>query len=42
MTYVSDPSAKTRTRLGMWVLIFLSILFIAAWMLNRAYWKDIK
>lgn len=42
MTYMSDPSARTRTRLGVWVLLFLGVFTIFAWMLNREYWKDIK
>lgn len=42
LTYMADPSAKTRVRLGTWVLIFLSIFSLLAWWLNREYWKDIK
>lgn len=42
MTYMSDPSAATRTRLGVWVLLFLSVFTIFAWNLNRVFWKDIK
>jgi ubiquinol-cytochrome c reductase cytochrome c1 subunit len=42
MTYMSDPSARTRTRLGVWVLMFLSIFTVLAWWLNREFWKDIK
>jgi ubiquinol-cytochrome c reductase cytochrome c1 subunit len=42
LTYMSDPSAKTRTRIGTWVLIALGIFSILAWQLNRTYWKDIK
>jgi ubiquinol-cytochrome c reductase cytochrome c1 subunit len=42
LTYVADPSAKTRMRLGVWVLFFLSIFTVLAWWLNREYWKDIK
>jgi ubiquinol-cytochrome c reductase cytochrome c1 subunit len=42
ITYMSDPSAKTRTKVGVWVLIFLGIFTIFAWNLNRVYWKDIK
>ena len=42
LTYVADPSAKTRTRLGVWVLFFLSMFTVLAWWLNREYWKDIK
>ncbi|HMS80886.1 MAG TPA: cytochrome c1 [Burkholderiaceae bacterium] len=42
LTYVADPSAKTRMRLGVWVLIFLSLFTVLAWWLNREYWKDIR
>jgi ubiquinol-cytochrome c reductase cytochrome c1 subunit len=42
LTYVSDPSAKTRVRLGTWVLMFLSLFAVMAWWLNREYWKDVK
>ncbi len=42
LTYMADPTARTRGRLGIWVLIFLGILFVATWMLNKAFWRDIK
>jgi ubiquinol-cytochrome c reductase cytochrome c1 subunit len=42
ITYMSDPSAKTRVRLGVWVLMFLGLFSIFAWRLNAAYWKDVK
>ena len=42
VTYMSDPSAQTRTRLGVWVLLFLGVFTVVAWMLNREYWKDVK
>lgn len=42
ITYMSDPTAQTRTRLGVWVLLFLGVFTIFAWMLNREYWKDVK
>lgn len=42
MTYMSDPTAKKRMQLGVWVLLFLGVFTIFAWMLNRAFWKDIK
>lgn len=42
MTYVSDPSARTRLRMGVWVLMFLGLLIFLTWWLNREYWKDIK
>ncbi|MCD6734231.1 MAG: cytochrome c1 [Burkholderiaceae bacterium] len=42
ITYMSDPTAQTRTRLGVWVLLFLGLFTVFAWMLNREYWKDVK
>jgi ubiquinol-cytochrome c reductase cytochrome c1 subunit len=42
VTYMSDPTAQTRTRLGVWVLLFLGVFTVFAWMLNREYWKDVK
>lgn len=42
MAYMADPSASTRTRLGVWVLLFLGLFFVFVWRLNAAYWKDIK
>ncbi|MFM1989827.1 MAG: hypothetical protein RJA99_2784 [Pseudomonadota bacterium] len=42
LTYVADPSAKTRMRLGTWVLLFLGMFTVLAWWLNREYWKDVK
>jgi ubiquinol-cytochrome c reductase cytochrome c1 subunit len=42
LTYVADPSAKTRTRVGVWVLLFLGLLCVFTWNLNRVFWKDVK
>jgi ubiquinol-cytochrome c reductase cytochrome c1 subunit len=42
IAYMSDPTARTRARLGVWVLLFLGVFTLFAWLLNRAYWKDIK
>jgi ubiquinol-cytochrome c reductase cytochrome c1 subunit len=42
ITYMGDPSAKSRVRLGVWVLIFLGLFSIFAWRLNASYWKDVK
>ncbi|MFA7503201.1 MAG: cytochrome c1 [Burkholderiaceae bacterium] len=42
ITYMSDPTARKRTQLGIWVLLYLGVLFVAAWVLNRAFWKDVR
>lgn len=42
MNYMSDPTASTRSRLGIWVMLFLLLFIASAWKLNREFWKDIK
>lgn len=42
LQWMAEPAQNTRVRLGVWVLLFLSVLTLFAWRLNAAYWKDIK
>ncbi|MDP5009186.1 MAG: cytochrome c1 [Glaciimonas sp.] len=42
MTWMGEPAAATRKRLGVWVLLFLGLFFVLAWRLNASYWKDVK
>ena len=42
LTYMADPSAKSRARIGVWVLLFLTLMCLITWNLNRVYWKDVK
>ena len=41
LQYVAEPSALERQRIGVFVLLFLAILFGFAYLLNREYWKDV-
>ena len=41
LSYMGDPVKVERERLGMFVLIFIAIFFIFAYLLNREYWKDV-
>jgi len=41
LTYVAEPMAEDRERIGIYVLLFLAFLFIWVWLLNREYWKGI-
>ena len=41
MAYLSDPGKDKRHHLGFYVLLFIVILFILVWLLNREYWRDI-
>lgn len=41
MTYMAEPVAMSRTRIGIYVFLFLAVLLIFTVLLNREYWKDI-
>ena len=42
MTWMAEPAAQTRKKLGVWVLFLLSIFVLFAWLLSKSYWKDVK
>jgi ubiquinol-cytochrome c reductase cytochrome c1 subunit len=42
LQWMAEPAQNTRVRIGVWVLLFLSIFTFIAWRLNAAFWKDIK
>ncbi len=41
LVYVGEPSKLQANAIAPWVLLFLVILFIPVYLLNREYWKDI-
>lgn len=41
LAYAGEPAALKRQRMGVYALFFVSLLFVAAWLLNREYWKDV-
>ncbi|WP_346839322.1 ubiquinol-cytochrome c reductase [Microbulbifer sp. SAOS-129_SWC] len=41
MEYVAEPVKSRRTHIGVYVLAFILVFFIFAWLLNREYWKDV-
>ena len=42
LQWMSEPAQGQRTRLGVWVLIFLAVFTVFAWRLSAAYWRDVK
>ncbi len=42
LNWMAEPAQGTRKKLGVIVLIFLSIFAFLAWRLNESYWKDVK
>ena len=41
LTYAGEPVQLERKRLGVYVLLFLGLLFILAYALKREFWKDV-
>jgi len=42
LAYVGEPMKADRERIGIWVLLFLAVLFVFAFLLKKEYWKDVK
>ena len=42
LVYVGEPARLVRYKLGFWVIAFLFVLFIFAYLNKRAIWEDIK
>jgi len=40
--WMAEPAQNSRVRIGVWVLLFLSLFTFVAWRLNAAFWKDVK
>ncbi|HEY7886254.1 MAG TPA: cytochrome c1, partial [Cellvibrionaceae bacterium] len=41
LEYIAEPARLDRERIGIFVLLFLVVFFIFAYLLNREYWKGI-
>ncbi|MFV0276749.1 MAG: ubiquinol-cytochrome c reductase [Parahaliea sp.] len=41
LAYTAEPVAGERKRIGTFVLLFITLFFVFAWLLNREYWKDV-
>jgi ubiquinol-cytochrome c reductase cytochrome c1 subunit len=42
LDWMAEPAQNTRKKLGVVVLLFLSVFAFLAWRLNSSYWKDVK
>ena len=41
LEYVSEPAALQRHKYGIWVLLFLVVFTLLAYLLKKEYWKDV-
>ena len=42
MSWMAEPAQGTRKKLGVIVLLFLTLFAFLAWRLNESYWKEVK
>ena len=42
LDYAAEPAKVKRYQLGVWVLLFLSIFLILAYLLKQEYWKHVN
>ena len=42
LVYVGEPSAQSRKSIGIVVLFVLGVLFILAYAMKKAFWKDVR
>ena len=41
LTYVGEPAALQREATGVWVILFLAVFTLLAYLLKHEYWKDV-
>ena len=41
LQYTAEPAGLKRKTVGIWVLLFLSVFTLLAWLLKQEYWKDV-
>ncbi len=41
LVYVGEPAKLVRYRIGFWVIVFLLVLLIPAYLMKLEYWKDV-
>lgn len=41
LEYAAEPAAMTRTRMGVWVILYLALFTLLAFFLKKEFWKDV-
>ncbi|KAA2284809.1 cytochrome c1 [Arenimonas fontis] len=41
LQYVAEPAALQRESVGVWVILFLALFTLLAWLLKAEYWRDV-
>jgi len=41
LVYSAEPIQQEREQLGVWVMLFLAVFFVLAYLLKKEYWRDV-
>jgi len=41
MAFMAEPARAQREKIGVFVLLYLGLLFVLAWLLKKEYWRDV-
>jgi ubiquinol-cytochrome c reductase cytochrome c1 subunit len=41
LVYLSEPAKFQRQKIGIWVIIYLLLFLVLAYLLKKEYWKDV-
>ncbi len=41
LSYIGEPIQMERRAMGKWVLLFIGVFFVLAYLLKKEYWKDV-
>lgn len=41
LAYASEPGKQRRIAIGKWVMVYLALFAVLAWLLKREYWRDV-
>ena len=41
LAYMAEPARQERKIIGIYVLLFLGVMFVLAYLLKKEYWKDV-
>jgi ubiquinol-cytochrome c reductase cytochrome c1 subunit len=41
LEYAAEPAGLKRQKIGVWVILFLSLFTFLAWLLKKEYWRDV-
>lgn len=41
LTYISEPMKLERQRIGVWVILFLAVFTVLAYLMKKEWWKDV-